>query len=144
MNEQWSLGVLIGLPILGLVLLVCIVGIFWGLFDDFIEATVFCGIVMVIVIVGAAFGYYPYKTEYHKWMPKSGIVSDMNKRLVSNGDKGMSEKIVVVIDGQEYGCNDTRCTLVNKGDTLNLKCIRSYEWGSVPGYDCRFVSRKAA
>ena len=147
MNNQWSLGVLIGLPLVGLVLLICLIVFAAGLFASYSEDAWFLSggsaVIALITLAIVGLSYYPYKAEYHQWRPTTGVVTDMNKRLVSDGDNGMSEKIVVVINGQEYGCNDTRCSLVEKGDTLTLKCKRSYEWSSVPGYDCHFVNRKA-
>lgn len=146
MNTSWSLGVLIGLPILGLVALGVLAWIvFWFWAGDGTGPAV-GGIVTLLIVGGVALsplGYYPYKAEYHQWRPVTGEVQEVSKRLVSSGDS-MEEKIVIKFDGEprEYGCNDTRCSLAKKGDYLDLKCKRAWQYASVSGYDCRFIARR--
>lgn len=158
MNTSWSLGVLVALPILSLFLVSFIVG--GGLLlrkrrdcDEFdrtayLWAAIACWTTALVmaVLMAAPTGYYPYKAEYHQWQPRSGVVAQVSKRLVGNGDSGMSEKIVVRYkdDGGEFGCEDTRCALVEVGDTLDLKCKRAWQYASVSGYDCRFIARRAS
>lgn len=147
MSTSWSLGVLIGLPILGLGILLILVWIaFWWFWEDE-PGPAWCGVGALLLVVGLALsplGYYPYKAEYHQWRDKSGVVAEVSKRLVSDGNNGMNEKIVVRYEnnGGEFGCEDTRCALVKKGDTLDLKCKRAWQYASVSGYDCRFISRR--
>lgn len=153
-TASWSLGVLVALPIL-LVVIVCLIvgGIFAWRYDldgDW-ELKVVAGIAWLAALVMAVLmalptGYYPYKAEYHQWRPISGKVAEVSKRLVGDGDHGMSEKIVVRYDGSTgaYGCEDTRCALVKVGDALDLKCKRAWQYASVSGYDCRFVARRAS
>ena len=158
LSTSWSLGVLVGLPILLLIVLALAVGGF-VLFrkrkdvDDFDAPVVkWLGIgswalaFVMAVLMAAPTGYYPYKAEYHQWRTQSGVVAEVNKRLVGNGDSGMSEKIVVRYEGSTgaFGCEDTRCALVKQGDTLDLKCKRAWQYASVSGYDCRFVSRRSS
>lgn len=158
MQSHWSLGVLVGLPIL--VLLVVGLGALGAyLFrkcrtEDEVDGPFLLGAAAVcwlaalitLVLMLAPTGYYPYKAEYHQWRPVSGQVAEVSKRLVSDGDHGMQEKIVVLYKGnpQEYGCDDTRCALVKTSDVLDLSCIRHWQYASTSGYDCRFVSRKDA
>lgn len=148
MNTSWSLGVLIGLPILGLVALGILAWIVFWFWEGDGTGPAVGGIVTLLIVAGVALsplGYYPYKAEYHQWRPQSGVVAEINKRLVASGD-GMSEKIVIVYKGSstEYGCEDTRCALVKVGDSVDLKCKRSWQYASVSGYNCRFVARRAS
>lgn len=148
LSSSWSLGVLVGLPILGLIALALLAfGIFCFVADE--PGLGLGSIAVLLVLIGLALsplGYYPYKAEYHQWRSRTGVVAEVSKRLVSDGDKGMNEKIVVRYrDGEgEFGCEDTRCALVKTGDTLDLKCKRAWQYASVSGYDCRFISRKGA
>lgn len=147
-SASWSLGVLVGIPILGVIALALLVFAVVCWFAD--EPGIGVGsLAVLLVLVGVALsplGYYPYKAEYHQWRSTSGVVAEVNKRLVSDGDKGMNEKIVVRYKDSDgaYGCEDTRCALLKVGDTLDLKCKRAWQYASVSGYDCRFVSRRAS
>ena len=158
LNAQWSLGVLVALPILSVILLALVVGgvVLFRLRGDvddfdrplFIGSAISCWAVAFVIALLMALptGYYPYKAEYHQWRTHSGVVAEVSKRLVGDGDSGMSEKIVVRYkeDGGEFGCEDTRCSLVKAGDVLDLKCKRAWQYASVSGYDCRFVSRRSS
>ncbi len=88
-------------------------------------------------------GFYPYGQEYHKFVPTSGVVASVNDRLVSTG-KGMEQKFVVKFedDDQEYGCLDTRCALIEVGDTVTINCIKEWDYQGADGYDCKWGSRK--
>lgn len=151
METTWSMGVLIGLPLLLIALGSCIVAWFWagrfaGYDADFNrKATRWVSgtAAALLVVVGLA-GFYPYGAEYHQWRPVSGTVAKIDKRLIGNG-KGMEEKFVVVFagDGQQYGCNDTRCASVRPGDSLAITCKRTWQFAGTDGYDCNFVSTEA-
>jgi hypothetical protein len=147
-HGAWSLGVLIGVPLLGVILLVLLGFALWCL----VEAELGVGLSalgVAGVIVGVALsplGYYPYGAEYHQWRDVSGVVADTGSRFLPSSDgKATEQKIVVRYAGSDldFGCQDTRCALVKKGDTLDLRCKRTWQYQSVSGYDCRFVSRRA-
>lgn len=148
-SASWSLGVLVGIPVLGLIALALLVFGIVCWFAD--EPGIGVGsIAVLLVLVGVALsplGYYPYKAEYHQWRPVSGVVQDTGSRFLPSSDgKATEQKIVVRFQGSDldYGCQDTRCSLAKKGDTLDLKCKRAWQYASVSGYDCRFVARRAA
>lgn len=80
--------------------------------------------------------------DYHAWNVKQGTVERVAKRLVQNGDKGMSERYVVILDGRPYGVDDTRAALLEAGDPVRLKCKKDYEWGierEAHGWACRWA-----
>jgi hypothetical protein len=154
-DGAWSLGVLIGVPILGLIVLA---GLVFGIMvltvgiSDGEGETIFAGaaiLVVVLVLVGiclSPLGYYPFDAEYHQWRKVSGVVEDSGSRLLPSSDgKATEQKIVVRFAGSDldFGCQDTRCALIKKGDTLDLKCKRAWQYQSVSGYDCRFIGRIA-
>jgi hypothetical protein len=142
MNESWSIGFIIGVPIAVLLLLFFLAGIKWG--GDS-EGRFGAGVLAVACV---AWLFLPWGlfvtggTDYHKFKPKSGEVAEIGHRQVSKG-KGMEEKFVIRFkDGaQEYGVSDTRAGLVKVGDIVTIKCKRSYQFASESGYDCRWVSR---
>lgn len=149
MNEHWSLGWLIGMPLWVVVSTVvglfAVSALFWA--DDE-KGPIFLGAASVwgIVFFSGLGMLWPLQSQYHKWIPHSGVVAEANSRLVPSGDKSMEQKIVVRFagDDQEYGCLDTRCALAKKGDHLDLSCIREWEWAATDGYNCKFVKRVPA
>lgn len=138
----WAVGALVGGPIW---ILLLIVGIAFSAYfivdpDERGFGLTFLAGVLVVVGIGGAVFLWPFQKEYHYWTPTSGVVESVDKRLVADGE-GMSEKIVVRFEGdpQQYGITDTRAALLREGDTANLLCKRSHQFGpSVDGYDCRW------
>jgi hypothetical protein len=105
---------------------------------------VWFGIGVAVIVLAAGLwtwgAFPPFDMEYHQWRPVSGQVEHIDSRLIASGDKGGStQDFVVVIDGREYRCDDSRCATVHPGDTLTLRCQRVWEYASTPGYVCRFV-----
>lgn len=100
---------------------------------------------IIVVVLGTAYALYPYSDQYHEWRHISGTVSSTNSRFLA-GDHGTNQKFVITFAGsdQQFGCNDTRCATVREGDDLTITCKRSFQWFGTPGYDCNFVSMKAA
>lgn len=151
-QESWSMGWMIGWPawiIALLIVLFLAVVCTWAAFDESDGMLGFFGVCLWVAFVGllilmlSPFGMYPAGgSDFHKWKPKSGEVTQVAKRLVPNGDS-MEEKVVIVFKGstQEYGVTDTRAALVEKGDTVVIKCKKAYDWGSIPGYDCKWIQR---
>ena len=148
-----SLGILIGLPILGIILIALAVAFFLfrrgaKVADDF-DRSLWLGFqwgsfaVTVIVLIIAGFAYWPYQWDYHSWQKTSGTIQTISKRLVSTGDKSMEERFVVrFTDGRQRACDDSRCSLLKPGMTLTLRCKRAYQWGATPGYDCNYVDAR--
>lgn len=154
-GAQWTLGVLIGVPLLALFVLICLVIIVVGLqslttrgyYRERFPGLRTAGItfvVMVVVLITALVAYWPLKAEYHQYRSVSGVVAKISSRLIAVGDSdhaGTDQKFVVVLTSgpQQYGVNDTRAALVKPGDEIHLRCKRSYEYGSDnAGYDCKW------
>lgn len=146
---RWTLGILIGLPVIVfLVLFLFGIAVLLGTLahydhsPNFYWGTVVELIVMCGLGLGAGFGYWPWSGEYHQYRTVSGNVDTVSSRLVSAGDKGGSnQKFVVTLQGgnQQYGITDTRAALLKSGSHVVLKCKRSYEYGSNDaGYDCKW------
>lgn len=149
---MWSLWILIGLPIIGIILTVLITVVVltkrrgwtgsYGLDDAGLLGLTSLGAIILLIIVTTCV-YFPYEKEYHYWDRKEGTVEEINKRLIGSGD-GMEEKFVVRFSGyrQEYGCEDTRCALVAPGDYLALSCIRIWQYSGTDGWDCNFIESR--
>lgn len=147
-DTTWSLGVLIGGPIAALFILAGIIVLalsIWMWHDTHEGLGVVAAAVAYLVAVFAILGfcYYPLDADYHQWRDVSGTVEQIDNRLIGSGD-GMETKFVVLIDGQQYGCDDTRCAGVREGDDLTLSCKRAWQYTGVDGYDCRFISTEAS
>lgn len=154
-HGSWSLGVLFGLPVLILLTAatVALGGWLYSKYND--EKTYDPGIfragaigswaLALILVIGILFGYYPYKAEYHQWREVSGTVHKVNKRILSDGSGNMQQKYVVQYEespGRAFGCEDTRCALVDVGDTLTMKCKRVWQYSGSDGWDCNYIGRK--
>lgn len=98
---------------------------------------------IILIVVGAwvALAWPPFDMDYHRYDTVTGTVTSVEKRLVSEGE-GMSEKYVVALDGdsQQYGCLDTRCSAIKKGEPVEMSCIRVWAWYGSDGFDCEFIS----
>lgn len=150
---SWSLGVLIGLPVIlvGIVVTVILSTFFLKKMQDapiysmgydsvdrlFIKIP--AGLILAALLGVLIFGFYPYKAEYHQWREVSGPVTQINSRIVSAGENSVNQKFVAEINGKAYGCNDTRCATVHVGDTLTLSCKRTWQYAGTDGYDCNFI-----
>ncbi len=142
MNEHWSLGVLIGLPV-WLIATLALAGLAVWVARDEPGMTLLLGGIALLSLIGLALGFYPYGSDYHKWKPVNGTVAKVESRLVNDGESSTERYVIEFTDGRERACDDTRCTLVNVGDTVHLSCKRHYQWASTPGWDCNFVKRVA-
>ncbi len=152
-DTSWSLGVLVGLPVLGVLLLIAIgltiFGVlmwFRGDYGDWLFLAVPSGVVAVIFALVVVLGFYPYKAEYHQWRTTSGEVTAVKSRILGSGD-GINQRFVVRIEGTGYrSCDDTRCADVEVGDMLTVTCKRAWQFTGTDGYDCNFVDlrKKAA
>lgn len=150
---SWSLGVLIGLPIAAVVFVALVVTAFLLLrwyshnradFDSGVARVL--GWVAVVgafaVLVVTAVSMYPWRSDYHRWQTKSGTVAQVSSRLLS-ADKSVEQKFVVQFtDGGEFGCSDTRCSLIKPGDRLSLSCKRTWQFSGRDGWDCNYVDRQ--
>lgn len=96
-----------------------------------------CWVTIPIVVISFWWSMFPWKTEYHQWQPKSGIVSKVDQRLLN-----ATGKFVVSFQGsdQQYGVIDTRAAGIEVGDQLTITCVRRWQWSGTHGYDCNFVS----
>jgi hypothetical protein len=157
-SGTWSLGVLVGLPLFALLLIALVIGGILlirfdrrvGSYDRGIPKALGIGSLITAALVAVTMvtpaGYYPFSAEYHQWREASGTVVKIDKRLISSGKDSMEDKFVVRFegDGQQFGCDDTRCAGVEVGDSLTLSCKRAWQYTGTDGYDCRFVSTEAA
>lgn len=142
MNETWSISFWIALVVAILLLAFFLLGV---AFAGDGEGRAFAVLLTIACVLWIFLPWGIFVTggdDYHKFKPKTGVVAELGKRLVSK-DKGMEEKIVIRFEGdpQEYGVSDTRAGLLKVGDTATVKCKRSYQFASQSGYDCRWVSR---
>lgn len=141
---MWSLGVLIGLPIAGLIVLGCLGAIVFGMMCDARELIggAIIGVVTTGVITG--FAMWPWDPSYHQWKTYTGPVAASQLRMVSDGKTTTQVVSVVFANGDERRCDDTRCTTLVAGDILSLTCKRDYQFNGTPGWVCNYVGVKRA
>jgi hypothetical protein len=100
-------------------------------------ASITCAVVALLFAAGTAFGMYPYNSEYHQWRTVHGRVQKVSSRLIG-GDGSVSQRFVVQIDGQPFGVDDTRASLLVVGDTVTLKCVREWQYAASSGWGCNW------
>lgn len=149
MTTHWTLGVLIGLPIAALITLVCLALIAWGVsirirkdssdwsFNSWFAITL-GALALGAVLAGTGFSLWPWDARFHQWRPVTGVVEQTNTRLIADG-KAVSQRIVLRIAGKPYGCDDTRCTLLQPGDRVALTCKPEYQYAGAAGEGCEFI-----
>ena len=155
MSARWSAGFVIGLPIAcaAWTAVVSLTVYLWrtstaereyGMIND---RRMFARIVLGIAVVlslSLPWAFFPWSAQYHRWVPKAGVVDVVGARFTSNtsGDtSGAISSYVVQFHGDptRYDCWDNRCALAHPGDWLTLSCIRHFVWSGVPGWDCNYV-----
>ena len=154
LTAQWNLGdeawFWISVPLMGLLLLVFLPALVLWLKamvtqDTAYEGTIsgpvalIAGIVLVIVGGVSALVFWPFQTQYMQYKQVSGIVQQApSSRFLSDGSGGTSQNYLVVIRGQDYRCDDTRCSQLRKGEAVTLMCERQWQANGTPGYVCNW------
>jgi hypothetical protein len=160
MDYRWSLGTLIGLPLLILLAVACVVAaIIFGRKarkmkgdNDYDAPLMFwigvaCWVGLICTIGGTLWGMYPYSAEYHQWQTTQGTVEKVGSRFLSSDTEGggSTQRFAVTFtDGRQRSCDDTRCSQIEVGDILTLSCKRAWQFTGTPGYDCNYVSLKSS
>lgn len=101
-------------------------------------------LVALIPLIVIALGFYPYHTEYHQYRVVSGVVQDNIGRRVDISQSDLYSEYAVKVNGQTMVCDDTRCSLLQTGDHVNLRCKPDWHWSGAPTEYCSFVSYSKA
>lgn len=149
-SATWSLGVLIWLPVLILCVAALIAGgvllrRYWLSHPRDPETKWLARFLFasaVLLVIGIAAGYYPWKAEYHQYVTKTGTIETISSRLLGSSDSFQQKFVVRYTDGREFGCEDTRCSLLKPGDALVLACKRTWQYAGVDGYDCKYIESR--
>lgn len=140
-----GLGVVLGLPAAGLLVLIGTVMLIGGIvvavrekwYPDWTRAG-FGFLIVAATLVITGIGMWPWQAQYHEWQPESGTITAMSRAFVGSGEQRF---VVQFAKGTpEFPCDDTRCALLKVGDQLTLSCERTYQWAGTPGWDCEYVS----
>lgn len=125
------------------ILSACALAVLVGAAIAFLEDTLLGFLTIVVALVIAfitqiGFMVVGYNSDYLAYKPITGTVEQIASRQIADG-KGMSQRFVFKISGQEYGVDDTRAALVKEGDTVSLNCTKQFVWGSTNnGYACNW------
>ena len=94
-------------------------------------------IALLAATLGPAFGYWPWKADYHSLQPVTGVVKAVDSRFLA-----ASQYVVVTYDsGLVVRCDDSRCATVRPGEQLRLLCTKEHQFGSplaADGWSCRW------
>jgi hypothetical protein len=141
----WLIGMIILAGIAGagwLIALPSTVRWFWGGKDDDTSmsgplALIGWGVAILFGSVGT-FVAFPFAGAYHRYVPISGSVTQtVNSRFLSDGS-GTTQNYLVTVNGQNYRCDDTRCSQLRKGDKVTLMCTKSFQFNATSGYVCNW------
>lgn len=143
-SGPWSLGILIAMP-LGILFTIVFL---WGAFmirrndrrnNDDIFYPVGLGLIVLALIsaICTVCLSFPYNSEYHQWRPVSGTVQQVSSRLVGSG-KTVNQRFVVLINGQPFGVDDTRASLLKPGDHVDLVCKKEWQYAAKSGWGCNW------
>lgn len=155
MADRWSLGVLVGLPVAGVVTLI-LLGLaalllyVWrstepgGWSDRGLFAGGFftCLALALGVVIATGLLMWPWHAEYHRWTTVTGEVRTVSSRFLASDTQGggSTQRFVVDLAGVgQRSCDDTRCSLVKPGDRLTLSCKREWQYTGTPGWSCAYV-----
>lgn len=164
MHAHWDLAVLVGLPILIVMVLVLLGFLIWSICrlvpvqrqsridkaagkmsyeradpSGWWIITCVVGLFTLVAIVLPAVLYFPYGAQYHRFVPKAGVVKQITTRFVG-GDQSTDQVFgITYANGNVYSCGDTRCSAVHVGDTLHLSCKRDWQYSASPGWTCNYV-----
>lgn len=134
-------GALIGYVVLIVCLLACVV---WTVLAALSREAGYAlgGVAAAVAVLGLWWWGMAFTTssDYHSWTVKEGKVERVAKRLIAT-DNGMAERYVVTMNGEPYGIDDTRATLLKAGDRVSLRCKKDYQWGvprAAHGWACRW------
>lgn len=135
----WSGAILCVLGFVGSI----IVGV---LLTDRYDKTPIVGGIVCALISAAAFVFvlFPFQGDYLSYSNKTGTVEATGKRLIQSGSGSsatLNQRFAVTFtDGGTYGCDDTRCSLLQPGDRVTLSCEKEWQWHGTPGWVCSFGS----
>lgn len=80
---------------------------------------------------------FPYSTEHHSYKPVSGTVLQVDKKFMGDGGS-TTESINLNINGVDYSVDDSRAATVRRGDSVNLKCVKDWNYGAEDGWNCKW------
>lgn len=92
----------------------------------------------------AAWGFFPYDMQYHQFTRVDGRVESVQMRFLGANGATTQNFAIRLAGGGTYRCDDSRCALVKAGDTVQMWCIREWQYASTPGWACRFDGNEPA
>lgn len=144
-SGAWLPSVYLWLPVIGAGVALCVwlSWLAWAHADEaeeFILFGIFPALAVLALVIGSAFGYYPYNADYHKLQPATGIVKEVDTRFMA-----ASQYVVITYEqGAVVRCDDSRCATVRPGQELRLLCTKEHQFGSpleADGWGCRWGQR---
>lgn len=96
----------------------------------------------VLLIFGYVFFMWPFKYDYHHWVNTTGVVASVSSRVITDSDGNINQKYVIRFeDGRVRALNDTIGGVLTKGDPIDLRCKKAFEWSTpsaAHGWDCKY------
>lgn len=96
---------------------------------------------LVLAGICLFFAWFPFGYQYNYYVPKTGTVTAVSTRILSDGSNGITQREVVWLNGQPYGCDDSRCAppAMHKGMKVTLLCEKEFQFNAPnQGYACNW------
>lgn len=138
-NGAWLPSVWAGIPaiVLGILLCVAMIALAARLAGDRGDFWLLASLPMLVAVALVAIplgGYWPYRGDYHRLQPVTGVVTSVDTRFLA-----ASQYVIVTYqEGTTVRCDDSRCATVRVGDNLRLLCTKEWQYGAVNGWGCRW------
>lgn len=149
LQASWNTGYVVALIVFAAIVVICVIVGIRALIiysrtdrnesNDGAGFTFIACVIIAIIAIGLGIWTgFPFAGVYHRYVPVSGIVQSNSSRFLSDGSGGTNQSFLIVIKGQPYRCDDTRCANLAKGDAVTLMCERQWIANGEPGYVCNF------
>jgi hypothetical protein len=95
-------------------------------------------IFVVVGGIGTAVTFPPFSMQYHRYVPYTGVVKQVQSRFISDGNSSTQYFPVQFTNGDIRRCDDSRCTELKPGQTVTLLCELQFQFNASEGWDCNW------
>jgi len=88
--------------------------------------------------IGIAGTFPPFSMQYHRYVPYTGTVKQVNSRFIGDGQSTSQFYPVQFTNGDIRRCDDSRCTALKPGDVVTLLCERTFQFNATEGWSCNW------
>jgi hypothetical protein len=92
---------------------------------------------LVVSILSLAVILFPYVSmDYNLYKPYSGTVKSVGTRFLGDGKSTTENFAIQFENGDIRRVDDTRASILKKGDQVTILCEPQFQWNGTSGYVC--------